>query len=339
MNLIVAKNATGKTRVLYFITFLARLFSGRGLLGESLDCKALFESNKVNLEYILKTRDFKITEEVLRKEEKELINRSKKGNYIYSETEEKAIAFNPPEDKLTIEVRRNEEEYPYLEELIRWGENVNTFAFSGVIPYKNSPLPEYGVIFHGPDKTGDILEKKINDNKFKEIVLNDFNSTGYEIEDFYFHTEVFGTVQRKRLSIIKEKGLDLPLAENLISEGMFRVFSTLVIFNYYILLNKPCVLIFDDLGEGLDFDRSSKLTKLLFDKVKTSKIQLIVSSNDRFLMNAVDLKYWNVLDRKGQVVTSYNYENKKEVFEGFSFTGLNNFDFFALECYKGEDNE
>jgi hypothetical protein len=50
-----------------------------------------------------------------------------------------------------------------------------------------------------------------------------------------------------------------------------------------------------------------------------------------FLMDVVDLKYWNVLRRNGQVVTAINAKNHPNLFEDFKFTGLSNFDFFASD--------
>ena len=94
-------------------------------------------------------------------------------------------------------------------------------------------------------------------------------------------------------------------------------------------------MLVDDLGEGLDFSRSSKLASLVFKKVQNTDIQLIVTTNDRFLMNSVDLKCWNIFERRGKHVTSFNYKNSKKAFDEFLLLGMNSFDFFANELYKG----
>ena len=59
-----------------------------------------------------------------------------------------------------------------------------------------------------------------------------------------------------------------------------------------------------------------------------------MSTNDRFVMNSVDLKYWQVIDRVGSNVSYYNIKNSSQIFEDFKFTGLNNFDFFATDFFK-----
>jgi len=51
-------------------------------------------------------------------------------------------------------------------------------------------------------------------------------------------------------------------------------------------------------------------------------------------MNTVEIENWAVLHRDGNKISLYNYENSKEIFEEFKFTGLNNFDFYASEFFK-----
>ena len=85
---------------------------------------------------------------------------------------------------------------------------------------------------------------------------------------------------------------------------------------------------------GLDFSRAKHLVNLLVKRAQSSGIQLIMSTNDSFIMNTVDIENWAVLHRDGNKISLYNYENSKEIFEDFKFTGLNNFDFYASEFFK-----
>ena len=68
-----------------------------------------------------------------------------------------------------------------------------------------------------------------------------------------------------------------------------------------------------------------------------------MSTNDSFIMNAVDIENWAVIMREGNKISLYNYENSREIFEEFKFTGLNNFDFYASEFFRSgfqdEENE
>jgi AAA15 family ATPase/GTPase len=119
------------------------------------------------------------------------------------------------------------------------------------------------------------------------------------------------------------------------SNGMFRALSILINFNYYELEKIPGVILIDDIGEGLDFERSTKLIELLISKAEMNEnIQIVMSTNDTFVMDNVELKYWQIIDRVGGEVKYYNHSNSQERFEDYKFTGLNHFDFFATGFFK-----
>jgi hypothetical protein len=99
-----------------------------------------------------------------------------------------------------------------------------------------------------------------------------------------------------------------------------------------------CILI-DDIGEGLDYERSTALIKLLINKCLKSKSQIVLTTNDKFIMNNTDLEYWNVIIRDKGIISLVNKKKDPILFEQFRFTGLNNFDFFSTGYYKGEFNE
>ena len=122
------------------------------------------------------------------------------------------------------------------------------------------------------------------------------------------------------------------------SQGMFRALSLLVQITYSQLLNKPVCILIDDIGEGLDYNRSTALVKLLIEKAQKTPVQLVMATNDRFVMNNVPLEYWSVMQRIGTVSKIHNYRNSPEIFKKFELTGLNNFDFFSSKYYlKGND--
>ena len=57
----------------------------------------------------------------------------------------------------------------------------------------------------------------------------------------------------------------------------------------------------------------------------------MASSNDSFLMDVVDLKYWNILHRNNNKVEVINKEQHPDMFDRFEMTGLNNFDLFSSD--------
>ncbi len=123
------------------------------------------------------------------------------------------------------------------------------------------------------------------------------------------------------------------------SQGMFRTLSILAQVNYAMMKHTADCILIDDIGEGLDFERSSVLIELLRDKAKQSRFQLVMSTNDQFVMNQVPLEEWSVLQRHGSRVTVKNYENSKEAFEYFKFVGLSNFAFFEMDFVNGAPKE
>jgi predicted site-specific integrase-resolvase len=101
------------------------------------------------------------------------------------------------------------------------------------------------------------------------------------------------------------------------------------------MARKSTCVVIDDIGEGLDFDRSCRLIELLRKKAKLSGTQMILSTNDRFVMNHVPIEEWSVLKRSGNRVQVLDYQNSRELFEEFKFTGLSNFSFLEMDFASG----
>jgi hypothetical protein len=123
------------------------------------------------------------------------------------------------------------------------------------------------------------------------------------------------------------------------SQGMFRALSILIQVNYAGMAHQSYCILIDDIGEGLDFDRSTRLIELLREKALESSFQLIMATNDRFVMDRVPLEEWSVLQRHGGHVRVLNYANSRELFEDFKFTGLSNFSFLETDFAKGPIEE
>ncbi|KVF71008.1 hypothetical protein WS75_22795 [Burkholderia sp. FL-7-2-10-S1-D7] len=123
---------------------------------------------------------------------------------------------------------------------------------------------------------------------------------------------------------------------------MFRVLALLIHVNFAKFKGAVSTVLVDDIGEGLDFDRSCRLIELLRSKSQQHEFQLIMSTNDKFVMNHVPLDEWTVLHREGSTVHVRNKENSKAAFDEFKFTGLSNFSFFemnAVEMAREADDE
>ena len=115
---------------------------------------------------------------------------------------------------------------------------------------------------------------------------------------------------------------------------MFRALSLVIHLNFCIFRHEPRTILIDDIGEGLDFSRSQSFISLLIERARNNNIQLIMTTNDRFVMNGVPLKNWGVISRSGGRVKLVNINNSKKVFEEFEYLELNNFDFFSSKFFE-----
>jgi len=332
-NLIVGKNAAGKSRTVQLIASFAKMISRQVSSLNFGNWDMLFETEEGGkLNYILKIKGGNVLEEKIIINEKELLLRDKITK-IYSFKAKKIITINPPDNKLVLHVRRDQEEFPFLEEIVAWAEQTYGFKFGNITPYsylidrETDQLTSVDKITHMLETlavsefTGDPLTQG-----FHERVITDFNSLGYDIKKI-----TRGTEKGKDILLIKEGNLKNYIPQNALSQGMFRALVLLLFMEYMISTKQVATIIIDDLCEGLDYERATKLGKLIFSKNKNNNFQLIATTNDSFLMDCVDIENWNVLIRKDDVVEAFNYENNAALFKEFRFTGLSNFDLFSSD--------
>ena len=100
----------------------------------------------------------------------------------------------------------------------------------------------------------------------------------------------------------------------------------LLVYLHYIAVYSSGVVLIDDLGEGLNYFRSSSLGKKLFGFAREHGIQMIVTYNDNFLVDTVDISSWVLLKREGRVVSSFSEKTNSDAFSRFRKLGLNKFD-------------
>ena len=140
-----------------------------------------------------------------------------------------------------------------------------------------------------------------------------------------------------RTIYVKEKDLPGRTYQFEMFQGMFRALSLIIQANICMLEGSSELFIIDDIGEGLDHNRASKLIREIIKNAENSSIQLVMATNDRYVMNNVPLKYWQVIRREKGSCRFYNYRNSKDIFDDFKLTGLNNFDFLSSGFYLGKN--
>lgn len=345
LNLVVSRNAVGKTRTVNILNALVNLITGRIPQLPNGNWDVTFVNGDKQLRYILRIQDREVVKEKIRENGKVLLDRKGESGFIVSfeEKGESRDRFSPPIDKLTNQVRRDVKKHPFVEDLVRWAEEYYSFTFSHIRPNLYSiPVPRQpdisdrqGAALFSPDLSfAPYMFKEIrNDVSIKRSIIKDLKQVGYDIRDLDT-VEFSGPMSISSLNIF-ERNINFPITQQVLSQGMFRVIAIIITMHYLRDRAKGGTIIIDDLCEGLDFSRSLQLATLLFEKAENENTQLIVTTNDQFLMNSVDLKYWNILERRGKYVRSFNYKNNKEAFDEYRVIGINNFDFFAEKLYKG----
>ena len=347
INLIVGKNAMGKTRTLNLISNLADLVSGdrRGsFYTEKWD--AVFDNAGIEIRYLLECRHHKVLSEQLSQDGKTLLQRGADGmGKIYAENLKQDLDFQPPSDRLAVVSRMDALQHPFLDPLYHWGKGVRHFQFGSTMGHNNIDDDFAREIERFPNLKDSHLPVTIfrtGADTYKSVyvqqVIADMEKIGYELEDISIQPLSWvetpdGFVPEYRAETsgiaVSEKGLAAKTSHYGMSQGMFRTLSLIIQLNYSLLANVPSCVIIDDIGEGLDFNRSRALIDLLIEKIKGTQVQLIMTTNNRFVMNRVPLEYWSVIRRLPNKAKIYNYRNSKEVFDDFEFTGLSNFDFFS----------
>jgi predicted ATPase len=351
INLIVGKNGTGKTRSLNIIVALGNLLSGRQKPELTTGTwKAEFEHDDKSLHYLLGLEDRKVIREEFKEGDRTLLQRGRGGSgSILYEKEGRVIEFQPPESDLAAVARVDKIQHSFLEPLREWGQGVRHYLFGETMGkpvlaflVKDGPAPD-------PKDVNAVIglyRKGARDfpEVFQQAVLRDVNAIGYDVEEVGvmaptdIEVQSFAPVSPMIL-YVKERDLAFPTQQPYMSQGMFRALSIVIHLNYAVIASKPNCIVVDDIGEGLDFERSCKLIDLLRTRAQHSTVQLILSTNDKFVMNEIPLDEWCVLQRNGGHVRVRNYENSKALFEDFKFTGLSNFSFFEMDFANGTPEE
>lgn len=344
INLIVGKNATGKSRTLNIISHLASVISGQPLVPtHTYTYRVVFDgeqeiiyeldviNGEVNREKLYVGGDIKIIKEP-----------SSPTTKIYFSAINQFLDSQFTPHILSVS-QRDQIQKPYLESLFNWAINTIHTRFGTPLGQNvfYSYNPELDSVFNYRNTEAVATYLKMAEKNgllpsLKEAILNDLVKVGYNITDIGCSEAGIAPNNQKLYKIfVQERDIKTKTEQENMSQGMFRAVSVIVHYNYIILNKIPCCLLVDDIGEGLDFTRSTSLIKILCEKAEQSKYQLIMTSNDRFVMNQVSLDYWSVLIRNGQSCHAVNKLNSPDIFRKFKYTGLNNFDFFSTDFYQG----
>ncbi len=350
INLVVGKNASGKSRTLSTINGLGYLVTGRRKPSDfsTGTYEAIFDHKGRTQRYFIDILDRKVVSEQFSDGDKVLLSRGAGGvGKIFHEKQNDHFEFQTPEGDAAIVARRDSIQHSFLEPLGQWGEGVRHYEFGDKMGHgtlalvvQDGPIPDPRDV----NAIVALFRKGVKDfpDRFAAAVRDGMNAIGYEITevdlmvptDIMLMMPVGGRVDPLIL-FVQERDLPCRTQQTEMSQGMFRAISVIILLSYAVIASRPSCIIVDDIGEGLDFERSCKLIDLMRRGAQESDIQLIVSTNDMFVMNEVPLDEWSVLRRQGNHVTVRNHENSKKEFEYFRFVGMSNFTFFEMDFANG----
>jgi hypothetical protein len=270
---------------------------------------------------------------------KRLLSRDATGNgYLYAATLRKNLRFRASFDQVTAVSKRDALQHPYLEALHSWGMSVQHYQFGTDLGrtllaiFRKGPPPP-GHTSPDPATPLTVFKKALDKSpeQYKRLLRADLDAVGYPNSDVGLASLESVVIEGPPPTalFVKETDLPVPTLQTEMSQGMFRVVAILAQVNAAIVTNTPQVVLIDDIGEGLDFERSTNLIRLLVRKAEEHSFQLTMTTNDRFVMNAVPLDYWSILSRSGGIVRVFNQRNARKRFLEFKRLGLNNFDFFT----------
>jgi hypothetical protein len=258
------------------------------------------------------------------------------------------LEFKIPDKELAVFLKRDEIQHPYLENIYRWSKELSHYRFGSLLG-KDHLVRREGIL--EPEnvdsidlsfKTSDevirifVLGKSKFGDRYTDAVIEDMELIGYDLEKIGLSP--LKGMRDKTDDIVglmvKERGLNDITDQYEMSQGMFRAYSLLIQLNYSLLEGTSNLILIDDIGEGLDYERSKKLIEIIIKKASESPIQVIMTTNNRFVMNKIPLQHWCVIQRDKHKAIFYNYRNSAQTFDDFVYTGLNNFDFLETEFYS-----
>jgi AAA domain, putative AbiEii toxin, Type IV TA system len=356
LNLLVGKNATGKSRALNVIGCLARVLSNEQKALSSGTFDATFRVGGESLRYILAFDGEKVVKEqvFVGDEAAPKLDRTETVLSIYLEKKDEFIEYEPPATEISAVSRKDVKQHSFLLPLHDWAVAVRHYHFGSQLG-KDKILMAVRKRGKPSDFNEDRDEERVvavfrKGQKefgaaFTDAIIADMNELGYSVTEVdtlrpdgvSFQTEPPIPLDADLLVLgVVEDGIGGMYSQISMSQGMFRALSIIAQINYSQLSGRATCILVDDIGEGLDFDRSALLIELLRRKAKASEFQLTMSTNDQFVMNHVPLEEWSILQRAGNRVTVRNIHNSKSVFENFKFVGMSNFAFFEMDFANAE---
>jgi AAA15 family ATPase/GTPase len=327
LNAIAGNNSTGKSRFIKAIATLAKLISntvGSDSINKSCRWHLFFEvqCNK-KIEYILEIQTGMVVQEklIFTKSGETLLERDRNGICtIFAVELNQKIIFGVNPTDLAAAKFRDCKQHPFLEELYQWSKTV--FFVGEHLSVKSQFNSAFTVdIFRkAKEKFGkDFVQSIISDMSELDYPLAEVGIKNFSPVTYDYHQSIAKIY-------IKEIESCVAIDNSQMSKGMFYVLKFFIHFNYFLHCGIPACLLIDNFGTGLDYSRSSLLTKRLIKKIEGTSLQLIVTTTNRFVVDAIPIQYLSIIENGSGLFNLSNIYNSPEKFELIRLIGLNHSD-------------
>lgn len=315
-SLVVGQNATGKTKLLESISTIINtiLMKDINWKGMSYFTAQLEFDGDMSLQYDINFSAGKIVEEKLVNviTNQILVSRNNQTCLFYDED-----GINLPENSTALTAKLDIVKYREAASIMQWAQTTRSITFSLL------HIDKFNQMRLGNISMEDMYEALDDDER--KLICRYMNDLHYHLNNI----QEINLDENIKYIVVEEEGVDI-FPNFYLSNGMYRVLYILFYMLYISKQNVKCIMV-DDLGEGLDYDRSTNLGKIVFQFCAEHAIQLIATSNDNFLMNVVPLNNWIVLKRKTTIVEAISITSHKTLFDKFMKTGLRNFDIISTD--------
>lgn len=351
--LIVGKNSTGKSRFLAVLRSLTQSIAAlRTPPDGNIDVSVKLRSGVFHYQVIVHKQI--VTRELLTLDKQTLLDRSAGSPAKLKFAKQDQIIDSQFQDSvLAVATRQDNIQHPWFVEFAEWARNTAYYSFA--IGFSSQHMLAFNDMFRlskdegstslAQDR-GQVIGTYVRAfEKFKQpfdaAIIADMRSLGFLITDV-------GVIPAQELMpelgldivmlYVKEEGVAAYIHQGVMSQGMFRTLALIISLNAQSFANEGNLILIDDVGEGLDFERASALIHLLLEKSHRHAVQILMATNDRFVMNAVPIEKWCVLQRVNSKVDSFTFTSHREAFEEFKYSGLSNFDFFRSQAYLAQES-
>jgi len=227
--------------------------------------------------------DHLVAREKLTRGRKVLLKRDHNGvGKIYSEELKTMLNFKIARDRFALNSKQDELHHPFITPLIDWAKRVRTYRFGsefGKTIFFAASADDFTVVSEqtqseiDPNHVTRVYMDGFNrfGERFDGLILEDLRRIGYDCTAVTCSSAaeigIPGTsalLPGDRVPMflsLKERDLAATTRQTDMSMGMYRAFALLINLHHSILSERAETILVDDIGEGLDFERSTQLIR------------------------------------------------------------------------------